>query len=74
MTGSLLPKPVELQDSLFHSLCLLVGFPVFVHALTHVEQTRLFAVLYPHTVVIFVDAEGNPAVQAFGKYSAGFRH
>jgi len=72
-TGSLLPTPVELQDSLFHPLCRFVGFPVLVHALTYMEQTRLFAVLYPHIVFIFIDAEADPAVQAFGNYSAWIR-
>ncbi len=54
-------------------MCHFVGFPVLIHALTHMEQTRLFAVLRPHDIFSFVDAEGDPAVQAFSKYSARFR-
>ena len=72
--GLLFPPFVDFQYSLFHPVCRFVGFPVLVHALTHMEQTRLFAVLRPHEIFSFVDAEANPAVQAFCEYSAGFRH
>jgi hypothetical protein len=74
LTDLLFPSFVDFQYSLFHPICRFVGFPVLVHALTHMEQSRLFAVLRPHTIFSFVDAEGNPAVQAFCEYSAGFRH
>ena len=73
-TGSESPSFVEYQYSLFHSIGYCVGFPVLVHARTHREQTRMFAVLRPQVIFIFVDAGGNPAVQAFCEYSAGFRH
>ena len=73
-TGLLFPPFVDFQNSLFHPICCFVGFTVLVHALTHMEQTRLFAVLRPHEIFSFVDAEANPAVQAFCEYSAGFRH
>jgi hypothetical protein len=73
-TDSLFPSFVEFQYSLFHPICRFVGFPVLVHALTHMEQTRLFAVLCPHEIFSFVDADGNPAVQAVCEYSTGFRY
>jgi hypothetical protein len=73
-TDSLFPAFVEFQYSLFHRICRFVGFPVLVHTLTHMEQPRLFAVLRPHEIFSFVDAEANPTVQAFSEYFAGFRH
>ena len=73
-TGSESPSFVEYQYSLFHSIGYCVGFPVLVHARTHREQTRMFDVLRPQVIFIFVYAGGNPAVQAFCEYSAGFRY
>jgi hypothetical protein len=72
-TGLLFAPFVDFQNSLFHTIRCFVGFPVLVHALTHMEQTRLLAVPYPHAIFSFVDGEINPAVQAFCKYPAGFR-
>jgi hypothetical protein len=73
-TGLLFPSFVDFQNSLFHPVRRFVGFPVLVHALAHMKQTRLFAVLRPHHIFSFVDAESNPAVEAFCEYSAGFWH
>ena len=42
-----------------------MGFPVFVHALSLMEQTRLLVFLNPKNVFSFIDAETYPAVQAF---------
>jgi hypothetical protein len=73
-TGSLFPSFVEFQYSLFHPVCRFVVFPVLVHALPHMEQTRLFSVLRPHEIISFVSPEDNTAVQACCQYSTGFWH
>jgi len=70
----LFSPPVDFQYSLLHRMGRSVGFPVMLHTGTHMEQTRQFAVVHPPDIFLFVDAEGNPAVQAFCKYSAGFLH
>jgi hypothetical protein len=61
----LFPPFVEFQDSLPHSICRFMGFPVFVHAFSLMEQARLLVFLCPDNVFSFIDAEANPAVQAF---------
>jgi len=73
-TGLLFPSFVDFQNSLFHPVCRFVGFTVLVHALAYMEQTWLFAILSPHTIFSFIDAEDNPAVQAFCENPAGFWH
>jgi hypothetical protein len=70
----LFPSAVEFQYSLFHPICNLVTFPVLNHALTHMEQPGLFAILYPRGIFGFVKTKGNPTVQAFCKYSVRFMH
>jgi len=70
----LFPLFVKIQYSLFHCICYFVSFPVFDHALPAMERTWLFAVLRPNEIFRRVDAENNPAVLAFCKYSFQFPH
>ena len=70
-TGSESPSFVEYQYSLFHSIGYCVGFPVLVHARTHREQTRMFAVLRPQDIFIFVDAEVTPQFRHFASTLPG---
>ena len=72
-TRILFPSFVEFQYSLFHRICRFMVFPVSFHALWSMEETWLFAVLCPHTVFRFTDAEDDPAVQAFCERPARFR-